>query len=475
MGHRIRRNVYDLPAGDDTLDWYRRAVDALWREPTSRPTSWRFMGAVHGNPGIAQQPGSPGFWDQCQHQTWYFLPWHRAYITAFEAVIARTVSQLGGPAEWALPYWNYSEELWRNPEARFLPPAFRDERLTDGTPNALFASRNVGPGGDVGLRDQDVTLAALNEPEFTPSFSFGSGFGGPRTGFSHFGQSNGELERAPHNAVHGRIGGWMGNPNFAAFDPIFWLHHCNIDRLWQEWLAADQSHANPGDGAWVNGVTFQMYGADDQPFNFTSADMINTTQVLHGFAYDTLPEPILIAALEGGTEMSGIPPLEPELAGSSEAPLKLDGARTSARVVMQEAQTRSFTESTLPTPERTYLRLENVVGKGVPADFDVLVDLEGDSERPMVVGVLATFGIANASDPDAEHGGGGLTQVFDITDAAERLNLTTEAAPLVRVTFERVEQGAVTEATLLPEIDSLPKLETGESSIEVGRIAVYFE
>ncbi len=473
---RIRRSVYDLPAGDDTLDWYRRAVEVLWQEPISRPTSWRFMGAVHGNPNFPPLPDFPGSWDQCQHQTWFFLPWHRGYLATFEAAVARTVRQLGGPDEWALPYWNYSEDRTINPEARFLPPAFREQTLPDGTNNALFAPRQFAPGGDVGLRDQDVSLAALNEFEFTPAFSFGSGFGGPRTGFSHFGQSNGELERAPHNVVHGRIGGWMGNPNTAAFDPIFWLHHCNIDRLWEEWRHADpQQHTNPTDGLWLNDVTFRLHDADDRPFDFTSADMVDTTQVMHGYTYDTIPQPIVVAGLQGGTEMSGIPPLEPELAGASEGAIRLDGARTTSRVVMQAAKTRSFTESALPTPERTYLRLENVVGKGVPADFDVLVDLEGDSEPPLVVGVLATFGIAKASDPDAEHGGGGLTQVFDITGAAERLNLTTEDAPLLRVTFERVEQRAVTEATMVPGIDPLPEPATGEASIEVGRIAVYFE
>src|SRR5256885_10879756 len=46
-------------------------------------------------------------WDQCQHGTWYFLPWHRGYLAAFEAIVAKTVKELGGPADWALPYWNY--------------------------------------------------------------------------------------------------------------------------------------------------------------------------------------------------------------------------------------------------------------------------------------------------------------------------------------------------------------------------------
>ena len=27
------------------------------------------------------------FWNQCQHQTWYFLPWHRGYLLGLEAVV----------------------------------------------------------------------------------------------------------------------------------------------------------------------------------------------------------------------------------------------------------------------------------------------------------------------------------------------------------------------------------------------------
>jgi tyrosinase len=27
----------------------------------------------------------------------------------------------------------------------------------------------------------------------------------------------------------------MGHPGYAAFDPIFWLHHCNVDRIFALW------------------------------------------------------------------------------------------------------------------------------------------------------------------------------------------------------------------------------------------------
>ncbi|MEV0289942.1 MULTISPECIES: tyrosinase family protein [unclassified Kribbella] len=40
-----------------------------------------------------------------------------------------------------------------------------------------------------------------------------------------------------HNGMHGYIGGDMGNPMISPFDPIFYLHHCHIDRLWARWQA----------------------------------------------------------------------------------------------------------------------------------------------------------------------------------------------------------------------------------------------
>lgn len=67
---------------------------------------------------------------------------------------------------------------------------------------------------------------------------------------------NEAIDRAPHGAMHNYIGfgndtigksmfnpikqkkdigGLMQDVNTAAFDPIFWVHHTNIDRIWQQW------------------------------------------------------------------------------------------------------------------------------------------------------------------------------------------------------------------------------------------------
>ena len=38
-----------------------------------------------------------------------------------------------------------------------------------------------------------------------------------------------------HNYGHGWVGGHMGHPFTSPNDPIFFLHHCNVDRLWAMW------------------------------------------------------------------------------------------------------------------------------------------------------------------------------------------------------------------------------------------------
>ena len=86
MAVRMRKNVWTLPTGDQTLDWYAKAIDVLIKRPITDPTSWRYMAAVHDVPATLSTPSSAqGSWAQCQHQSWFFLPWHRGYITAATA------------------------------------------------------------------------------------------------------------------------------------------------------------------------------------------------------------------------------------------------------------------------------------------------------------------------------------------------------------------------------------------------------
>lgn len=158
-----RRNVWAL--GSDWADpilWYARGVKAMKRRALNDRTSWRFYAAIHGIfPPLWQQYGylsstdtPPSqadrntYWNQCQHGSWYFLPWHRGYLIAFEAVIRDAVVALGGPNDWALPYWNYFKQdalppPLHPPTGRTAPATIRflSNSATVRTATATFSCR----------------------------------------------------------------------------------------------------------------------------------------------------------------------------------------------------------------------------------------------------------------------------------------------------------------------------------------------
>jgi tyrosinase len=106
---RTREDVWTLTRAEgdwpETLVAYEKAV-ALLRErdpadgPPVEPLGWRFLAAIHGFQG----PGggadtSNALWSNCQHGSWFFLPWHRMYLMAFELAIQDALDD----DEWALP------------------------------------------------------------------------------------------------------------------------------------------------------------------------------------------------------------------------------------------------------------------------------------------------------------------------------------------------------------------------------------
>ena len=44
---------------------------------------------------------------------------------------------------------------------------------------------------------------------------------------------------SPHNSLHVIMGWPMASVEFAAFHPIFFLHHCNVDRIYEGYLKVD--------------------------------------------------------------------------------------------------------------------------------------------------------------------------------------------------------------------------------------------
>lgn len=486
-GARIRKDVWKLADWDQVLLWYARAIAEMKRRPINDPTSWRYQAAIHDyirtqDPLASTADRLPSaadqrrFWKQCQHNSWFFLPWHRMYLGYFEQIVAATVSRLGGPAGWTLPYWNYSDAS--NGNARRLPPAFRALRTPDGVDNPLrVAARNPEANrGDVVAADEDVDLTVcLRDPSFVAQPLGGDpGFGGPRTRFNHSGGAVGNLELTPHGSMHVAVGGWMGRFNTAALDPIFWLHHANIDRLWVVWRQRDARHLDPTDQQWLRSVSFQFHDAGGNVVSLTPAQVVDTSAAPLGYRYEDVTDP-LAGTLEAVAQPARRPEMEqqaiPEMVGATEGPVVLAGQATTARLAVQ-APTGPAREGleAAAAPPRIFLNLENITGSGAPTSYAVYLNLppgaDPQQHRDLFAGILPMFGVTEASQPGQTHPGGGLHYTLEIGDVVRTLQARNAWDPQnMQVTFVPRRKPAIPEGEL-----EAP----APAPIQVGRVSVYY-
>ena len=289
---RIRKDAWDLSRGstqaaatqpwDPVLDAYARGVDrmkALNSQAPLPPDSWTWAANTHNFP--AGTTVESATWATCEHASPYFLPWHRAYLAWFE----RTIQRLIEDPSWALPYWDYTGE----DAGRLAPPPEFEvpERVVDGVsmPNPLFE-----PGrGTPNQRNVEV-VPAMTQTRYVVA-SPQVGFGG-----SDMRGVNGmeSVEMEPHNFVHGDIGGLMGRTTTAGRDPLFWLHHANIDRLWEVWRRLEGSLDADVDGGLTGEVeadwptTNFEFGSGAQQLVASATDMPVLGPPPLDYSYDRL-------------------------------------------------------------------------------------------------------------------------------------------------------------------------------------------
>src|SRR5262249_46597881 len=217
---RVRVNATST-AGTQQLKWYADGVKAMKLRPATDPTSWTYHAAMHGTYTTPAKP----LWNTCEHGNYFFLSWHRMYLYFFERIV-RAASN----PKFNLPYWDYDNPTSATDPKLQLPAQFRDPTNPLYVPppdrDATMDAGGFLPVGDV------PTNYSMSRMSFTcgPT-NWASSFGGRQVPAPvHFGSGFGALESLPHNAVHDDVGGgsgWMSDPNTAAQDPIFWLHHAN--------------------------------------------------------------------------------------------------------------------------------------------------------------------------------------------------------------------------------------------------------
>ncbi|UGB38529.1 tyrosinase family protein [Frateuria soli] len=237
------------------------AIRQSWAEFAQGPYLQTFIDTIGKMRDNKDQtdPGSWYYWikvheDFCPHHSPYFLAWHRGLLKRFEGQL-RAVS---GVSDLRLPYWNYYADPYLPAEFQVqYSPLWRGDRVSNDVSGAL-------------------SLAAFADD--VVNFQRGSGHA-----------FEAKLETAPHNPVHDLIGGAMSNITFSPADPIFYVHHANIDRLWAAWVAAGSGRAMPPeDDPYWQGDDLQ-YGAAIRPV--PKVWTYSTTSTYLGYQYDDLTMP----------------------------------------------------------------------------------------------------------------------------------------------------------------------------------------
>jgi tyrosinase len=272
---RVRKAVTDLTASERA-----RLVRAILITKRT-PSPWDRRFSVYDNFVWWHRQAFACSVDQA-HMRPAFLPWHRQFLFMFESALRR----YSGDATVTLPFWD-----WTDPRA--IGAVFRRDLMgPNGDPAQGFAvtegpfrkgrwrltvldprvqdrnqithlTRRFGSmrfGGTLPTRAS--VLAALRLPDYDvppyssasdPSLSFRNNLEGwrgmlggtCRAGWMDPVAGRGRPRRALHNLVHTWVGGELPpladdiggtmTLNTSLNDPVFWLHHANIDRLWAIW------------------------------------------------------------------------------------------------------------------------------------------------------------------------------------------------------------------------------------------------
>jgi tyrosinase len=112
-----------------------------------------------------------------------------------------------------------------------------------GNPNPLFDANRSSQTVTIpnSVAGPSVMSAILTETTFEIFASRRpAGQNNTSASWQRVGSVEGPLESNPHDQVHVRISGDMAT-FMSPLDPIFWLHHCNIDRIWDQWNRSGRS------------------------------------------------------------------------------------------------------------------------------------------------------------------------------------------------------------------------------------------
>lgn len=357
----LRKKIQQLQSEDpDVFNMFLWSLYMMQRVSETEPLSYYQIAGIHGLPhipwGEAPRDDHDPDYGYCTHGSALFATWHRPYLALVEQrITAHAVNEAGkfrgnqasrwqtAAARVRLPYWDWAQDdsaipdiLMRPTVTVTRPGANGGQPQQTNIPNPLYQYRFTNDGlrarhfdglqaeAQITLR-QPVNARTSDNDEADSEMR--ANFDARRSNtynlfsipnFSAFSSSAFQSGDSPsawvsvesiHNQIHASIGGsndplsgHMSFVDYSSFDPIFWLHHANVDRLTAMYQAARPgARVTPQPATGVFGRRVQEGDMDNintplWPFRkasgsyFTSQDVSSASSIWDlGYAYPEVP------------------------------------------------------------------------------------------------------------------------------------------------------------------------------------------
>ncbi|XP_058096724.1 polyphenol oxidase, chloroplastic-like [Magnolia sinica] len=291
---RIRKPAHLLNADD--LAKYKEAYRLMKALDPSDPWSFEQQARVHCQ-------YCNGAYDQVGfdvpvnvHFNWIFEPWHRYYLHFHERILGKLI----GDETLALPFWN-----WDSPDGMTIPSIFNDtksplynEKRNQNNLTKVMDYHYSTQNYEDKYTEEELKLKNLYEMNTTyrESLPLPELFHGDpvRAGEeASIGKTMGRIE-AIHNAGHSFVGMAkapyrdMGNLASSGYDPLFYCHHSNVDRMWHIYRQMRGNKVDFNDNDWLKS-SFVFYDENRQLVRVQVEDCLNPQKLRYTYQEVELP------------------------------------------------------------------------------------------------------------------------------------------------------------------------------------------
>lgn len=304
----VRLELNSFVNNADQLSLYLLALSALGKRSYSDPNSYYAISGIHGRPYIGWNgetaTGTPNT-GYCTHSSILFPTWHRPYLALYEQAIHAQMQTLvsqfpaAQQSRWQnavngfrIPYWDWAtnnaqmpailttptvtvtqttgqQQTINNPLFSYNFPSLSRSDFPD-SPFYVWKNTLRYPTSQTSTATSQNTKVnsqlrnnAASQKQRVYNLLVSSTYNNYAAISNKASNTNApDSLEAVHDVIHGLTGngGHMSYVDYSAFDPIFYLHHANIDRLFAMWQALYPN-------AWITQGQNNPYGTYGVPPN----------------------------------------------------------------------------------------------------------------------------------------------------------------------------------------------------------------